>query len=49
MSMNTHSPFFAPVLHPTLEAGLEALVVAALAWLSKHGAAMAAGQPKGQP
>ncbi len=29
-----HSPFFAPVLHPTLEAGVEALVVGALAWLT---------------
>ena len=29
-----HSPKFAPVLHPTLETGIEALVVAALAWLA---------------
>ena len=29
-----HNPRFAPVLHPTLQAGVEALVVAALAWLS---------------
>ncbi|TAM59973.1 amidohydrolase [bacterium] len=28
-----HSPQFAPVLHPTLETGVEAMVVAALAWL----------------
>src|SRR5271165_582752 len=28
-----HSPKFAPVLHPTLETGVEALVVGALAWL----------------
>lgn len=28
-----HSPYFAPVLHPTLETGVEAMVVAALAWL----------------
>src|SRR5579871_5959652 len=28
-----HSPHFAPVIHPTLEAGVETLVVAALAWL----------------
>ncbi|NKY49754.1 amidohydrolase [Nocardia vermiculata] len=28
-----HSPFFAPVVQPTLDAGTEALVVAALAWL----------------
>ena len=30
-----HSPHFAPVLHPTLETGVEALVVAALAWLAR--------------
>jgi len=29
-----HNPGFAPVIHPTLEAGVEALVVAAQAWLS---------------
>jgi amidohydrolase len=28
-----HNPRFAPVIHPTLETGVEALVVAALAWL----------------
>lgn len=28
-----HSPKFAPVLHPTLENGVEAMVVGALAWL----------------
>jgi hippurate hydrolase len=28
-----HSPKFAPVLHPTLQTGVEALVVATLAWL----------------
>jgi hippurate hydrolase len=28
-----HSPKFAPVLHPTLETGIEALVVGAMAWL----------------
>lgn len=28
-----HSPQFAPVIHPTLETGIEALVVGALAWL----------------
>ena len=28
-----HNPRFAPVIHPTLEAGVEALVVASLAWL----------------
>ena len=30
-----HSFFFAPVIHPTLEAGVEAMVVGALAWLAK--------------
>ncbi|HEU4698428.1 MAG TPA: M20 family metallopeptidase [Gemmatimonadales bacterium] len=29
-----HSPHFAPVLHPTLETGVEALVTAAGAWLT---------------
>ena len=29
-----HNPRFAPVLHPTLQAGVEALVVAAQAWLA---------------
>ena len=29
-----HSPHFAPVIHPTLETGVKALVVAAQAWLS---------------
>ncbi len=28
-----HNPRFAPVLHPTLETGVEALIVATLAWL----------------
>lgn len=32
---SNHSPLFAPVLHPTLEAGVEAMVVAARAWLAK--------------
>jgi amidohydrolase len=30
-----HSPFFAPVIHPTLETGVETLVVTALAWLGR--------------
>jgi hippurate hydrolase len=30
-----HSPKFAPVLHPTLETGVEAMTAAALAWLGK--------------
>jgi hippurate hydrolase len=29
-----HSPLFAPVIHPTLETGVEALVMAARAWLA---------------
>ncbi len=29
-----HSPLFAPVIHPTLETGVEALVIAARAWLA---------------
>jgi len=29
-----HNPHFAPVIHPTLEAGVEALVVASQAWLT---------------
>jgi amidohydrolase len=30
---SNHSPQFAPVIHPTLETGVEALIVAALCWL----------------
>ena len=30
-----HSPFFAPVLQPTLDTGTSAMVVAAMAWLSQ--------------
>jgi hypothetical protein len=29
-----HSPKFAPVLHPTLQTGVETLVVATRAWLA---------------
>jgi len=29
-----HSPHFAPVLHPTLQTGVETLVTAAAAWLT---------------
>jgi hippurate hydrolase len=29
-----HNPHFAPVIHPTLESGVETMVVGALAWLS---------------
>jgi hippurate hydrolase len=32
-----HNPRFAPVLHPTLEAGVEAMVIAAQAWLGEAG------------
>jgi len=32
---SNHSPFFAPVMHPTLEAGVETMVVGALAWLGR--------------
>ena len=32
---SNHSPFFAPVLHPTLETGVQTMVVGALAWLGK--------------
>lgn len=31
---SNHSPRFAPVIHPTLETGVKALVVAAHAWLT---------------
>ncbi|NNC13450.1 amidohydrolase [Planctomonas sp. JC2975] len=30
---SNHSPFFAPLMHPTLEVGVQALVVAAREWL----------------
>jgi hippurate hydrolase len=36
-----HSPLFAPVLHPTLRTGVEALVVATRAWLSGAASARA--------
>ena len=29
-----HNPHFAPVIHPTLQTGVEALIVAARAWLA---------------
>jgi amidohydrolase len=32
---SNHSPYFAPVLHPTLETGVETLVVATLAWCGR--------------
>jgi len=31
---SNHNPRFAPVIQPTLQTGVEALVVAARAWLS---------------
>lgn len=31
---SNHSPFFAPVIHPSLETGVAAMVVGALAWLA---------------
>lgn len=34
---SNHSPKFAPVLHPTLETGLEAMLTAAAAWLCPAG------------
>ena len=30
---NNHSPKFAPVIHPTLKTGLQAMMTAAAAWL----------------
>jgi amidohydrolase len=30
-----HSPLFAPVIHPTLQTGVEAMVAGAMAWLAK--------------
>jgi hippurate hydrolase len=30
-----HSPFWAPVLHPTMETGIETLLTAAGVWLAK--------------
>jgi hypothetical protein len=32
-----HNPRFLPVIHPTLETGVEALIVAAEAWMSFTG------------
>jgi hippurate hydrolase len=36
---SNHSPRFAPVLHPTLETGLQAMLTAASAWLCPAAAA----------
>lgn len=41
---SNHSPFFAPVMHPTLETGVETMVIGAMAWLGRDNAATAAGQ-----
>src|SRR5690606_18452343 len=41
---SNHSPFFAPVLHPTLETGVAATLVGALAWLSGKDDAKPAGK-----
>jgi amidohydrolase len=38
---SNHSPCFAPVMHPSLETGVEALVIGALAWLAKDDVATA--------
>jgi hippurate hydrolase len=38
---SNHSPYFAPVMHPTLETGVQAMVVGALAWLANDGAGRA--------
>lgn len=35
MLPTNHSPYFAPVIHPTLQTGVEAMVVAALPWLAE--------------
>jgi amidohydrolase len=41
-----HSPRFAPVIHPTLETGVETLVVAALAWMGTSGSSsLSAAKP----
>jgi amidohydrolase len=32
---SNHSPYFAPVLHPTLETGVRTMVAGAMAWLAK--------------
>ena len=29
-----HNPRFAPIIHPTLQTGVEALIIAARAWLA---------------
>lgn len=43
---SNHSPYFAPVLHPTLETGVETMVVGALAWLSGDSFTVPDEQPK---
>lgn len=41
---SNHSPYFAPVMHPTLQTGVETMVVGALTWLAKNGTSPVAGQ-----
>jgi hippurate hydrolase len=41
---SNHSPMFAPVIHPTMETGLRAMLAAAAAWL-RTGAAAERGSP----
>lgn len=43
---SNHSPRFAPVLHPTLATGLEAMLAAASVWLCAAGAAAATPDPE---
>jgi hippurate hydrolase len=49
---SNHSPYFAPVLEPTLSTGVEALVTAAMAWLppaGTDGVGAAEGAEVGRP
>jgi amidohydrolase len=49
---SNHSPYFAPVLEPTLSTGVEALVTAAMAWLppaGTDGVGAAEGAEAGRP
>jgi hippurate hydrolase len=43
---SNHSPYFAPVLEPTLSTGVETLVAAAMAWLSPGGSPSAPAGPR---
>jgi hippurate hydrolase len=42
---SNHSPMFAPVIHPTLETGLRAMLAAAAGWLCAPAAGAGAAQP----